>query len=54
MPRPKKPASPLRYIYSSSDIIRLVLTCVRFPLNRRNVEDLLAERGIVIRLSDPI
>ncbi|MEP5622337.1 MAG: hypothetical protein ABJP82_07120, partial [Hyphomicrobiales bacterium] len=47
MPRPKKSASPFRYFNSSSEVIRLVVMMyVRFPLSLRNVEDLLAERGI--------
>ena len=49
MPRPKKPASPFRYFNSSPEVIRLVVMLyVRFPLSLRNVEDLLAERGIDI------
>ena len=49
MPRKKKPASPFRYSNSSPEIIRLVaMMYVRFPLSLRNVEDLLAERGIDI------
>jgi putative transposase len=49
MPRPKKPASPFCYFNSSSEVIRLVVMMyVRFPLSLRNVEDLLAERGIDI------
>ena len=49
MPRPRKPASPFRYFNSSPEIIRLVVMMyVRFPLSLRNVEDLLAERGIDI------
>jgi putative transposase len=49
MPRPKKPVSPFRYFNSSPGIIRLVVMMyVRFPLSLRNVEDLLAERGIDI------
>jgi putative transposase len=49
MPRPRKPASPFRYFNSSPEVIRLVvLMYVRFPLSLRNVEDLLAERGIDI------
>ncbi len=47
MPRPKKPASPVRYFNSSPEIIRLVVMMyIRFPLSLRNVVDLLAERGI--------
>jgi putative transposase len=49
MPRPRKPASPFRYIKSSPEVIRLVvLMDVRFPLSLRNVEDLLFEPGIDI------
>ena len=49
MPRPKKPVSPFRYFNSSPEVIRLVVMMyVRFPLSLRNVEDLLAERGIDI------
>ena len=47
MPRPRKPASPFRCFNSSPEIIRLVVMMyVRYPLSLRNVEDLLAERGI--------
>lgn len=49
MPRPRTPASPFRYSNSSPEVIRLVVMMyVRFPLSLRNVEDLLAERGIDI------
>lgn len=49
MPRPRKPQSPFRCFNSSPEVIRLVvLMYVRFPLSLRNVEDLLAERGIDI------
>ena len=49
MPRPKKPANPFRYFNSSPEVIRLVVMMyVRFPLSLRNVEDLLAERGVDI------
>ncbi len=49
MPRPHKPASPFRYFNSSPEIIRLaVMMYIRYPLSLRNVEDLLAERGIDI------
>lgn len=49
MPRACKSANPFRYFNSSPEIIRLaVLMYVRFPLSLRNVEDLLAERGIDI------
>ena len=44
-----KPPSPFRYFNSSPQVIRLVvLMYVRYPLSLRNVEDLLAERGIDI------
>jgi putative transposase len=40
---------PFRYFNSSPEVIRLVVMMyVRFPLSLRNVEDLLAERGIDI------
>ena len=49
MPRCRKRASPFRYFNSSPEIIWLVVMIyVRFPLSLRNVEDLLAERGIDI------
>jgi putative transposase len=42
--------SPFRYFRTSHEIIRLaVLLYIRFPLSLRKVEDLLYERGIVIR-----
>ena len=42
-----KPANPFRCFNSSPEVIRLVVMMyVRFPLSRRNVEDLLFERGI--------
>src|SRR6202034_2227724 len=42
-----KPANPFRYFNSSPQVIRKVVTMyVKFPLSLRNVEDLLAERGI--------
>ena len=41
--------SPFRYFNSSSEVIRLVVMMyVRYPLSLRNVEDLLAERGVDI------
>src|SRR3984893_12142908 len=41
--------SPFRYFNSSPEVIRLVVMMyVRHPLSLRNVEDLLAERGIDI------
>jgi putative transposase len=40
---------PFRYFNSSPEVIRLVVMMyVRYPLSLRNVEDLLAERGINI------
>jgi putative transposase len=42
-------SNPFRYFNSSPEVIRLVVMMyVRFPLSLRNVEDLLAERGIEI------
>ena len=39
--------NPFRYFNSSPEVIRLVVMMyVRYPLSLRNVEDLLAERGI--------
>jgi len=41
--------SPFRYFNSSPEVIRLVVMMqARYPLSLRNVEDLLAERGIDI------
>jgi putative transposase len=41
--------NPFRYFNSSPDVIRLVVMMyVRYPLSLRNVEDLLAERGVDI------
>jgi putative transposase len=41
--------SPFRYFDSSPEVIRLVVMMyVKYPLSLRNVEDLLAERGIDI------
>ena len=49
MPRLRRSASPFRYFNSSPEVIRLaVLLYVKYPLSLRNVEDLLAERGIDI------
>jgi hypothetical protein len=40
-------SDPFRYFNSSPVVIRLVvMMCVKHPLSLRNVEDLLAERGI--------
>src|SRR6202007_2887007 len=42
-------SNPFRYFNSSPEVIRLVIMMyVRYPLSLRNVEDLLAERGIDI------
>ena len=44
-----QPQSPFRYFNSSPEIIRLVaMMSVKYPLSLRNLEDLLAERGIDI------
>jgi putative transposase len=41
--------NPFRYFNSSPEVIRLVVMMyIRYPLSLRNVEDLLAERGIDI------
>jgi putative transposase len=49
MARRPKPPNPFRYFDSSPEVIRLVVMMyVRYPLSLRNVEDLLAERGIDI------
>ena len=41
--------NPLKWFKTSPEIIRLaVMMYVRFPLSRRNVEDLLHERGVDI------
>jgi putative transposase len=43
-------SNPFRYFNSSPEVIRLVVMMyVRYPRSLRNVEDLLAERGIDIR-----
>ena len=42
-------SNPSRYFNSSPEVIRLVVMMyVRYPLSLRNVEDLLAERGVDI------
>ena len=42
-------SNPFRYFNSSPEVIRLVVMMyLRYPLSLRNVEDLLAERGIDI------
>lgn len=39
--------NPFRYFETSPEIIQLaVMMCVRFPLSRRNIEDLLHERRV--------
>ena len=44
-----KSSNPFRYFDSSPEVIRtVVMMYVKFPLSLRNVEDLLAERGIDI------
>src|ERR1700748_2160508 len=44
-----KSDNPFRYFNSSPEVIRLVVMMyVKFPLSLRNVEDLLAERGIEV------
>ena len=41
--------TPFRYFNNSPEVIRLVVMMyVKYPLSLRNVEDLLAERGIDI------
>ena len=41
--------NPFKYFNSSPEVIRLaVMLYVRYPLSLRNVEDLLAERGVDI------
>ena len=47
MARSRRPKTPFYRFNSSPEIIRLVVMMyVKFPLSLRNVEDLLAERGI--------
>ena len=49
MAGPRKPKTPSYCFNSSPEIIRLVVMMdVKYPLSLRNVEDLLAERGIEI------
>jgi putative transposase len=49
MARKRVPPSPFRCFNSSPQVIRLVVMMyVKYPLSLRNVEDLLAERGIEI------
>jgi putative transposase len=49
MARPRRPKTPFYRFNSSPEIIRLVVMMyVKYPLSLRNVEDLLAERGIDI------
>jgi hypothetical protein len=47
--KPWHMSNPFRYFNSSPEVIRLVVMMyVRYPLSLRNVEDLLAERGVDI------
>jgi hypothetical protein len=51
MPRARKPHSPFRYFNSSPEVIRLVVMMyVRFPLSLRNVEDLLFEHVLELKV----
>ena len=43
-----KSIKPFRYFDNSPEVIRLVVMYVKYPLSLRNVEDLLAQRGIDI------
>jgi putative transposase len=44
-----EPSAPCRYFNSSREVVHLVeMMYARYPLSLRNVEDLLAERGINI------
>jgi putative transposase len=48
-------SNPFRYFNSSPEVIRLVvMPYVLYPLSLRNVEDLLAERGIDISRGGPL
>jgi len=48
-------SEPFRYFNSSPEVIRLVvMTHVKYPLSLRNVEDLMAERGIGPVLVEPV
>jgi transposase-like protein len=53
-------SNPFRYFNRALEVIRLVvMMCVKYPLSLRNVEGLLAERGIEIShdgevLVDPV
>ena len=50
-----KSTNPFRYFDSSPEVIRLVVMMyVKYPLSLRNVEDLLAERGIDICHEGPV
>lgn len=49
MARNTKPRDPFRCFDSSLDVIRLVVMYVKFPLSLRNVEDMLHERGSILR-----
>ena len=49
MAHPRKTHDPFRWFDSSPEVIRtVVMMYVKYPLSLRNVEDLLAERGIDI------
>ena len=49
MARPRKPKTSFYRFNSSPEIIRLVVMMyIKYPLSLRNVEDLLAERGIEV------
>jgi putative transposase len=49
MGRQRKPKTPFYRFNSSPELIRfVVMMYVKYPLSLRNVEDLLAERGIDI------
>lgn len=44
-----KSTNPFLYFDSSPEVVRLVvMICVKYPLSLRNVEALMAERGIDI------
>ena len=48
-------SNPFRYFNSSPEVIRLVVMMyVRYPLSLRNVEDLLAERGVDISHTETV
>ncbi len=50
-----KPANPRRDVNSSPEVTRLaVIMCRKFPLSLRNLENLLAERGITSATRRPV